>query len=435
MKSFDKPKYSFCFTLFKSAQLYDPPRSCGEACTRIPGCAYWSAPALHFANHTWSCEFYFDGTATNETIKSFKYYTDAIKAEYTVAPKRLKTKTHGPPHDKTPSYYMGCGWNFYLTGVSQCESPLDDSLFVGDATIELKKAGVSQTGLPMCELKHEDGEGRWVRAPYPEEKECPSEMDTRKEIYSRMKHHDLLMFQADKPHCWWRDDLSKLGTRCFVDGCGTNRAHIWKSNLQKEQKWFGKWKNYECEYAEFTNDQLQKCIDKRKIIDIRTHGTSVAGYINEYLQQRLSHVELYNHRKNHVKREHTINVTLDTFHSPHLMWHNSSKEWREEFQSYKKPKKWEEHYYIENMYFVSEREPFCTAPRATVINKDMEEILVPKGYKKLGAYTMSSAFSYDTATQMDGMHIVGPPLRMIVTKLFHHVCKDVVEIDSPGRKL
>jgi hypothetical protein len=37
------------------------------------------------------------------------------------------------------------------------------------------------------------------------------------------------------------------------------------------------------------------------------------------------------------------------------------------------------------------------------------------------------AFTYDSATQMDGMHIVGPPMKMIVTKLFHYVCKDVVD--------
>jgi hypothetical protein len=37
------------------------------------------------------------------------------------------------------------------------------------------------------------------------------------------------------------------------------------------------------------------------------------------------------------------------------------------------------------------------------------------------------AFTYDAATQMDGMHLIGPPMKMLVTKLFHHVCSDVVE--------
>lgn len=36
------------------------------------------------------------------------------------------------------------------------------------------------------------------------------------------------------------------------------------------------------------------------------------------------------------------------------------------------------------------------------------------------------AFTYEAATQNDGMHFIGPPMKMIVTKLFHHLCHDVV---------
>ena len=50
-----------------------------------------------------------------------------------------------------------------------------------------------------------------------------------------------------------------------------------------------------------------------------------------------------------------------------------------------------------------------------------------QGYKMPNAFDMSAAFSYDTATQLDGLHIIGPPMKMMVTKIFHHVCKDAVE--------
>jgi hypothetical protein len=37
------------------------------------------------------------------------------------------------------------------------------------------------------------------------------------------------------------------------------------------------------------------------------------------------------------------------------------------------------------------------------------------------------AFTYDAATQNDGMHIIGGPMKMLATKLLHHVCQDAVE--------
>jgi len=407
-------------------KLYDPPHSCCEACSRTKGCVYWSAPALHF-DHGWSCEFYFNDT---DATAPYKHYSPKIKKEYVKKELRHKTKAHGPPHSKATSYYMGCGWNFFLTGVSQCEHPLDDAVYTKENKFMLTEPLSVETSsiqkrLPLCDLdQHESLDGRWVREQYPDEATCPREMDTRKDIYSRLKHHDLLMFQSDNPHCWFRDDMTTLGTRCFVDGCGTNKKMVWKSSIVKDHEWYGMWKNYACDYVELTNAELQQCFDNRKIVSMQTHGTSVAGYINEYLQQRLSHVKFFDAEATDTPKEHTLNVTLDTFSSPHLMWHNSSEEWKREFEEQPSPLPWEEHYYAETMYFVSEREPFCTAPRAQVINRDMEEILIPKGFKKLNAFEMSSAFSYDSATQMDGMHIIGPPLRMIITKLFHYVCHD-----------
>eukprot|EP00523_Entomoneis_sp_CCMP467_P004393 CAMPEP_0168749362 /NCGR_PEP_ID=MMETSP0724-20121128/16677_1 /TAXON_ID=265536 /ORGANISM="Amphiprora sp., Strain CCMP467" /LENGTH=773 /DNA_ID=CAMNT_0008797269 /DNA_START=253 /DNA_END=2574 /DNA_ORIENTATION=- len=409
-------------------KMYDPPHSCCEACSRTPGCVYWSSPALHF-DHKWGCEFYFN-SSDEELLAPFQYYTPDIQKQYVTQELRNKTNHHGTPHSNPMTYFMGCGWNFYLSGVSQCEHPLDDSVYIGGHKFRLDDPVATpnlrpERNLPSCDLEqHESLNGRWVREEYPSALTCPREMDNRKEIYSRLKHHNLLMFETSNPHCWFRDDLSTLGTRCFVSGCGTNKKYIWRSALAEEKQWHGMWKNYACDYVELTNKQLQQCIDQRKIVSIQTRGKSVAAYTNEYLQQRLSHVKFFDAEASGTPKEETLNVTLDTFGAPHLMWHNSSAEWRREFQEYPSPKPFEENFYAEAMYFVSEREPFCTAPRAQMINRDMEDILVPKGFKKLSTFDMSSAFSFDSATQMDGLHIIGPPLRMVITKLFHYICKD-----------
>jgi hypothetical protein len=59
------------------------------------------------------------------------------------------------------------------------------------------------------------------------------------------------------------------------------------------------------------------------------------------------------------------------------------------------------------------------------------EVLTPKGYKMLNALDLSAAWTYDTATQFDGMHIIGPPMKMIISKFFHYICQDIV----PGSRI
>ena len=60
--------------------------------------------------------------------------------------------------------------------------------------------------------------------------------------------------------------------------------------------------------------------------------------------------------------------------------------------------------------------------RSLLFSQMEYDALVPKGYKMINGFDVTAAFTYDTAGQFDGMHIVGPPIRSIVTKFFHHLC-------------
>ena len=42
------------------------------------------------------------------------------------------------------------------------------------------------------------------------------------------------------------------------------------------------------------------------------------------------------------------------------------------------------------------------------------------------SHVLISCCQYDTSGQADGMHIIGPPMKAIVTKLFHHMCSKAV---------
>ena len=70
----------------------------------------------------------------------------------------------------------------------------------------------------------------------------------------------------------------------------------------------------------------------------------------------------------------------------------------------------------------SEREIMCFNSRIKELSLLGEKILPAKGYKMINAYDMTAAMTFDTAAQRDGMHMNGPPLRMVLTKILHYLC-------------
>jgi hypothetical protein len=119
-------------------------------------------------------------------------------------------------------------------------------------------------------------------------------------------------------------------------------------------------------------------------------------------------------------------VIIDTLKWPHLLWHQSESEWIEIMQEMPNVDKVRVmHFVVTGFYVSSEREPYVTVERSRLLSQVVETVLVPKGYKLIEAFELSAAFTFDTAGQHDGLHIVGPPAKAIVTKVFHHLCANV----------
>jgi hypothetical protein len=81
-----------------------------------------------------------------------------------------------------------------------------------------------------------------------------------------------------------------------------------------------------------------------------------------------------------------------------------------------------ESYWVNSLYVSSEREHEARGPIQIVKSQIAQDTLGWRGYSMLNLYDMTAAFTFDTATQMDGMHIIGPPMKMLITKLFHYMC-------------
>jgi hypothetical protein len=189
----------------------------------------------------------------------------------------------------------------------------------------------------------------------------------------------------------------------------------------------GVWRQTSCDYYEYTNQLLQQCIDQRKITEFQVTGRSIAEYINQYLQMRLQGLELYDKED----KKQGIKITLSTLSLLHLSL-STNEELRQHFSEMDDidPTR-EEFYWMSGYYLSSERDTYAITDRMVQVTQLAAEVLTPKGYKMLNALDLSAAWTYDTATQFDGMHIIGPPMKMIISKFFHYICQDIV----PGSRI
>jgi hypothetical protein len=455
----DNHPYSTGFLGFK---FYRPLESCCEICSREPLCKYWVSPALSLTpgSAVWAgCELFFDSpvdsldrarlTRRLRQRHLLNVHIPANESKLHPHFRSIKNMTgiayqdglpkvfHGKPHPIETSYFLGCGWSFWHTQSYPClNSSLDDAVPVfpssqfalATATRPTKKEVLKR----MCVLPDEyprgrfstmTESGRWVRYPWPNETECPHEMQSE----SSNEMFEITQFDADHPTCWYRDDLSTIGKSC-TEYCAHEYHVPWLSSIKMEKQHYSLWENYNCDYLELTNNQLQQCVDGRKIKAFQVQGASISRFMNAFLTIRLKNISLYVPSENEAapddNRTQPLTVTLSTFYVPHLLWHLTTSQQREHLEAARLVGENEESYFLTGYYYTSEREPWVTVDHADWLAKAMQEILVPKGWRMINGFDISAAFTYEVATQGDGLHMIGGPAKMVITKLFHYLCKD-----------
>lgn len=399
-------------------KLYTPDTGCCEICARTDGCRYWVTPPLTKAlsAREAGCELFFDARDEAFHRRRLQSLEDT-------------SLQHGPPHADPTAYFVGCGWSFWLTNEFPCLDPhLDDAIDVYPSrqfTLEiLQKRTALPNELPQCNIDRDERQrkasepatGRWVREPFPDANACPRAMQIDQNHSSMF---EITEWDPEHPPCWHRDNLSAVGSHC-MEFCAQGTHQPWVSSLHTEQHWFGRWQNYHCNYREFTNAELQQCIDRRLITSIVFEGRSVAAFLRQYLNQRLQGLVL-------ADVTNGLKVTLSTFSLPHLLWRQSRPEWEQFIDDLPVVNASTDEYYgLTGYYYTSEREPHVHVGRSLQLSRLLMSKLPAKGYRMIEAFDLTAAFTYDTATQMDGLHIIGPPAKMILTKLFHYVCQDVL---------
>jgi hypothetical protein len=208
--------------------------------------------------------------------------------------------------------------------------------------------------IEKCTIAHEQlGEpsrGRWVREPWPNETACPTPFAV---VMAPNKNLPMTEFDDDYPHCWHREDLTKIGSKCIEMNCDNiDKASQWNSSLHKEQQFMGVWRPYACLYHEFTTEQLQECVTKRKIVRFKKKGASIATFMDQFVQKRLTNVTLYD--DSNATDPEARTVVFDTLSLLHKNGPDGSME--EAVMKLPVAPENEEHYFITGFFLSSERE-------------------------------------------------------------------------------
>lgn len=416
-----------------------------QICNRLaPYCEAWTVPPIKIPNPTKAntgCELYFHPDTPDDEIPRSWILGDL---NVTFAPQKLDRRrlkqqkkkqpplpememNFGRPHGAEPQYFLGCGWSYWFTLDFPCLSgELDDKVFLLNDTFTVSSPprvsnASSSDPLPLCGADAEllaNSWGRWVQEPFPDDDECLAPFEVDNNFSSR---YEMIMYNGERPHCWHRDAIDRIGLRCVERNCALIDMSRYWSSRGRVSRWMGVWREYSCDYLEFTDKELQQCIDVKKISQIDVKGASIAGNLKVMVDQRLQPLTMYPNASD----PESIEVTVATLSLLHKSMESESMV-RKSLRLLNDATDQKPIYIYNGYYTSSEREPYTHAERTFDLSRIFEEELIPKGYRQLNVYGMSTAWAFDADGQRDGMHIIGPPMRMGVTKLFHHLCGDVV---------
>jgi len=225
-----------------------------------------------------------------------------------------------------------------------------------------------------------------------------------------------------------QEDVLQISDRCMEPGCKFlkgpsywNKSAV-KAKSRREGGVRAYWAPYgDCRWAVPSPREVQRCVDLARLSGMHTEGASIAKFFNHYVDLRLKGIKMYT-------GERATRLTPSTLALPHLIWHKSEEQMRSDLSELSKSKSTpqDRRYYLNSMFIVSEREAHVVEGRGLRITEFARELLRDEsGWRELDFHGPSAAFAFDTATQGDGLHIVGPPMKMVWAQMMTDICRDI----------
>lgn len=378
-------------------KFYDEAASCCEVCARDFRCTRWESDKED------KCRVY--GKLTRK--------------------RKRRLAAVGEQRKEITSYFMGCGWSFYLLPDHPCNVSSDDDAVIienprfnvtagAGAAKSLAEFWTAQEKLPYCSNLEDMARGRWVDLPPQVRRRCKRpKYDLGLPI--AVTHY----FPLQPAVCWMADNLPALTRRCMEPSCKRIRQSTeWRGSelLQTRSNYYGYWAPETCKLRYLSDKDVQQCVREKNLKGVVLEGASISGFLQHYFRHRHTKIVWMNQTDSK-----TIRVT--TMRLPHLLWHESDEKIADRFKR-ASGKPFDVNYFLSTMFISSEREAHVNVDRGLRVTELGRKFLT--GFSIIDWVNSSAAFAYETATQTDGLHIIGPPMKLVWTTFWNDLCQGVV---------
>jgi len=378
-------------------RFYGPNEACCEMCARNSTCKYFRSPAGNFI-----CGMK-DTPYSEEELGNAKYFGHLENSNIETV------------------YYLGCGWSFGLSMDYPCKpGSWEDELFIlgPHFTVDFETESILlDSDGPLCEAGLHPGS--WIIRDTSYFKECKYNPSA---VYTKSPIPVGVVQKNDPGYCWFQEDIEQDTEKCMEADCAAfKKAVFWKNSPFSSQSIVRA--TYRpisgCRFLDLSQEELQKCVKKKNVSGFDFRGASISKFMRQYFEKRIDEIIFVDENKTNSQT-----VVIDTLKSPHLLWHMTMEKIQNEVE--KKPPAENKGFYfvVTPMFISSERENHDLSIRAEQFSRIMHEILTPKGYKILDYFHPSAAFTYEMATQIDGMHIIGLPMKLLFAQVMTQLCGD-----------
>ena len=400
--------------------FYGEGPSCCEMCTRNPGCVQWTYTG--FKGIGTKCILYESVEGERIAVEGEEGWPEGAELP-TMADPNFSKYVSGVTRPKSlpVAYFLGCGFAAALEDAVCLAEGTDDTALMepgaGTLVVKAKGEAPATNTLPRCGSEGNEAPaswGRWVRSNV-EELGCPTVDSPRTpETKFHLTLHDPSLPEA----CWIHDTPSLLGKLC-TGGCSRNPSSgVWTGGLLKEHFEYT-WKPYGCDLPMHDDETIAACFAAGNYSRPEAKGDSVMEFFNEYLNLRLDAIEA-----RPGFRFGSRPVKVSNFALTHKIWHKSEAEWlaasRTSLDVYPSEalKIW-----ALGPFYSSERETKCTQGRAERFGALARPALVEeRGWREADWRNVSMGLSFETATALDGMHVVGPSMKVLFHFIMNELC-------------
>lgn len=129
-------------------------------------------------------------------------------------------------------------------------------------------------------------------------------------------------------------------------------------------------------------------------------------------------------------------VVIHNFMLLHHIWHDSNEKFNAILSDWSAngfpDEGGGEMFWLNGPFLSSERQTHVTHGRMMALTDMARPALLARRWKELDWVNVSMALSYESATQYDGLHVVGNTMKMLFHMVMHSLCSDTDVYGSDG---